>query len=171
MLSGSGWCVLRASREVYRDATVDEVEPLDTLLDWADKVLWAEFRAWMAAHETPWLIWHLHEQHNNDRGMLMFYIARNHRASPVWAMLEWIATHGPGSYGLFYVHDDEDIVDASRHGRGITEDYDNVFRVHRIMNGAVTELADPFFGPLMPNIHPPHPYERDADRDSAEEER
>ena len=100
--------------------------------------------------------------------MLLFGIARNHRASPVWAMLEWIAARGPGSYGLFFAHDDEDIVDPSRHGRGIAEDYSNVFRVHRIKNGVVTELADPFFGPLTPTIHPPHPYERENDARSIE---
>ena len=70
-------------------------------------------------------------------------------------MLEWIAANGSGSYGLFYVHDDEDILGPKRFGRG-TVNYDNVFRVHRVMNGSVEELADPFFGPIIPNLGPPY---------------
>ena len=53
MLSGYGWCGLRASREVVRDATVADVGPLEALLDRADEPLWSEFRRWMAEHETP----------------------------------------------------------------------------------------------------------------------
>ena len=139
------------------------VPEIDARIEVADKELWAAFEQWMGGHETPWLKWHLHEHLNNHAGILLFCISRNHRGSPVWEMLRWITDHGPGSYGLFYVHDDEDIVDASRFGRGITTDYNNLFRVHRILNEALTELDDPFFGPITPNIDPPHPYDRDIE--------
>jgi hypothetical protein len=76
-------------------------------------------------------------------------------------MLLWIAEHGSGSYGLFYVHDDEDFADLPD-ARDIPEDYCNAFRVHRIMNGRVEELADPFFGPIVPNLEPLHPYDRES---------
>ena len=64
---------------------------------------------------------------------------------------------GKGSYGIFYVNDDED---TSR------EYFGNVFRVHRLMSGNVEELADPFFGPIIPNLEPMHPYDRDAPDES-----
>jgi hypothetical protein len=161
MLSGYGWCVLRASRDAYSIATIDDVRSIDAQVDAADKLFWSEFRTWMAARETPWLLWHFYEYHNNASGTLLFFISRNHRASPVWDMLQWIAANGHGSYGIFYAHDDEDVIDSSTRGREIVEDYDNVFRVHRILNGSVTELADPFFGSIIPNIDPPHPYDGD----------
>ena len=36
-------------------------------------------------------------------------------------------------------------------------DHSNVFRVHRILNGRVEELPDPFFGDIIPNIEPDWP--------------
>ena len=71
-------------------------------------------------------------------------------------MLSWIAEHGPASYGLFYVNDDE------------SDEFCNDFRVHRIMNGCVEELTDPFFGPIVPNLEPVHPYDRDSSDDGPE---
>ena len=161
MLSGYGWCILRSTREPYRGADPVDVEAIDTEVDTADRGLWAAFQDWLTANPSPWVQCHFHEQLNNQTGILLFCVSRNHRASPVWDMIEWIATNGTGSYGLFYVHDDEDIVDHSRSGRGIESDLDNVFRVHRIANGVVTEMDDPFFGPITPNLDPPHPYDVD----------
>jgi hypothetical protein len=128
---------------------------MDEAIAEADVKLWATFREWMAANSSPWLLWALHEQHNNHKGMLQVYLSRNHRGSPFWGMLEWIAKHGTGSYGLFYVNDDEE-----------SETSGNIFRVHRIMNGRVEELPDPFFGPIVPNLEPEHPYNRDRLEDN-----
>jgi hypothetical protein len=83
----------------------------------------------------------------------MFCVARNHRASAVWDMLQWIATNGTGSYGLFYVHDDEDRLGNVDYGRG-AEDFSNMFRVHRLANGLVEELPDPFLSPIVPRLNP-----------------
>ncbi|MFT4099731.1 MAG: Imm7 family immunity protein [Burkholderiaceae bacterium] len=143
MIVGIGWCVLRTSRSAYAHMSDADAIIIDEAIDEADARLWASFREWMAAKGSPWLLWTLHEQHNNHQGMLQVYLSRNHRASPFWDMLEWIAEHGPGSYGLFYVNDDEE-----------SEISGNVFRVHRIMNGRVDELSDPFFGPIVPNLEP-----------------
>jgi hypothetical protein len=168
-LFGAGWCVLRSSREAWVSATVDDVVTLDELHRQQDERLWKEFRQWMKEHETPWLLWQLYEHHNNHDGFLQFYISGNHRSSPVWEMLQWIADNSKDSYGLFYAHDDEDVVqELHRYSRGATEDYDNVFRVHRIFKGVVSEMPDPFFGPIVPNIDHVHPYDRqseDADKD------
>ena len=68
-------------------------------------------------------------------------------------MLKWIARNGSGSYGLLFVHDDEDLIDNHSYGRG-NVDHSNVFRVHRIANGQLSEMSDPFFGPIVPNLNP-----------------
>lgn len=166
MILGVGWCVLRTSRSAYAAAAIDEAGVLDEAIDAADTNLWASFREWMAANSSSWLLWTLHENHNNHKGMLQVYLSRNHRSSPFWAMLEWIAEHGTGSYGLFYVNDDEDSP-GPPYGRDIPEDYTNVFRVHRIMNGRVEEMPDPFFGPIVPGLEPVHPYDRNARDDES----
>lgn len=156
MIIGIGWCVLRVSRDAYAETLLQDVDAVDEAIHEADAKLWASFREWMAANSSPWLLWTLHEQHNNHRGMLQVYLSRNHRGSPFWDMLDWIAEHGAGSYGLFYVNDDEE-----------SETSGNVFRVHRIMNGLVEELPDPFFGPIVPNLEPEPPLNRDyVDGDS-----
>lgn len=153
MLVGYGWCVLRSSREPYRAATTDTADEVDDLVYAADRDLWARFRQWMASNEESFIKWDLHEQVNNHRGILLFCVSRNHRSSLVWDMIQWIAEHGCGSYGLFYAHDDEDQVGNSHYGRGIN-DFSNVFRVHRIANEEVTELPDPFLSPIVPTVNP-----------------
>lgn len=157
---GFGWCHLRSSREAYRSATIAQVDEIDKQTDLADEQLWRDYRDWMADHACPFLQWQFHETLNFENGLLTYCVARNHRTSIVWDMLAWIAANGPGSYGLFYVHDDEDAMGRQRDGRGVSMDFNNVFRVHRIMNGAVLELDDPFFGVIDGNIGPIHPYDR-----------
>ncbi|WP_422928832.1 Imm7 family immunity protein [Singulisphaera sp. PoT] len=168
MIFAAGWCFLRTSRDIYAVTSAKDASKVDEAIDAADARLWEEFRQWISANASPWLLCTFNEHHNNHKGFLQVYLSRNHRSSPFWAMLEWIAEHGPASYGLFYVHDDEDTA-GTRYGRGIPEDYDNVFRVHRVMNGRVDELADPFFGPIVPNLEPVHPYDRELldDTDAA----
>ena len=153
MLVGYGWCVLRSSRDPYRGATVTSVDAIDDSVDAADRQLWDDFRRWMASQEEPFIKWALHEQNNNHRGVLIYCVSRNHRSSAVWDMLKWIARNGSGSYGLLFVHDDEDLIDNHSYGRG-NVDHSNVFRVHRIANGQLSEMSDPFFGPIVPNLHP-----------------
>ena len=153
MLVGYGWCVLRSSREVYRTADIDSVDTIDDQVDAADRELWAHFRQWMATHDECYIKWDLHEHLNNHRGILMFCVSRNHRASHVWGMIQWIAEHGTGSYGLLYVHDDEDQIGNPHYGRG-ADDFSNAFRVHRISNGCVTEMSDPFLSPIVPTLNP-----------------
>jgi hypothetical protein len=157
---GFGWCHLRSSRDPLRDASLDAIQLIDSSIDQADEVLWMSFRGWMATNAEPFLQWQFHEHLNNDHGLLTYCVSRNHRGSGVWAMLNWIAENGSGSYGLFYCHDDEDTMERSRFGRQVPMDYDNVFQVHRLLNGRLTELNDPFFGMIEGNIDPVHPYNR-----------
>jgi hypothetical protein len=64
-------------------------------------------------------------------------------------MLDWIAANGLGSYGLFFVHDDEDDAANDNYGRAGV-DHSNVFRVHRVLHGTITEMDDPFFREVWP---------------------
>ncbi len=40
------------------------------------------------------------------------------------------------------------------YGRG-QADHSNVFRVRRLIRGQIDELADPFFGQIVPNLEDP----------------
>lgn len=147
-------CSTRASQSIVDrvDSTRDliasnsvrasKIDIIDNMVDGADRELWVSFQGWLEANSSPWVTCHFHEQLNNQAGILMFCVSRNHRPSPVWDMLTWIASNGPGSYGLFFVNDDEDFHDAaegpqrsSRFTPPVTYDFTNVFRVHRISNG------------------------------------
>jgi hypothetical protein len=156
MLLGFGWCVLRSSRELCQSDSVESVYILDERTQKTDEDLWASFRQWMSANEDPWLKWQLFEALNNHHGLLQFCISRNHRSTKTWEMLKWIASNGPDSYGLFYVHDDEDDVGVEGYGRGTTS-FSNEFRVHRILKGEIAEFPDPFLSPIVPTIDPSFP--------------
>ena len=156
---GFGWFHLKTSRECLREASSDEVDSLDDQINAADTQMFLKFREWMKDHNDPWLVWTLLEQHNNHSGLLNFSLSRNHRSSSVWAMLEWITINAPSSYGLFYCHDDEDTLEREVYGRNVPMDFDNVFRIHRIKNGKLEELPDPFFGLINGDLGPIHPYD------------
>jgi hypothetical protein len=155
MLHGYGWCVLRSSREPYRDVAPlgEAIDRIDDAMDKADSELCVLFERWMDDNATAELRWAMYTQPWSRSGVLSYYVARNHRASCVWNMLGWNAEHGPGSYGLLYVHDDEDLMGNESYGRG-QQDYSKVFRVHRLANGRIDELADPFLSPHFPRVNP-----------------
>ncbi len=91
---------------------------------------------------------------SNGLSVLLAQGLRNHRYQPVIDLFRWVATELPFSYGLLYVHDDEDglweITDEqiARHGNN----YDNEFRVWRLARGEFEELADPFLSPYIPTV-------------------
>lgn len=154
MLSAFGWVVVRTSRDCYVDQTsLEDLDALDEQTEVEDRGLWASLRIWLDAEADPWFKWQLFEDLNNDKGILQFCTSRNHRASTLWPLMEWVAENGVGSYGLIYVHDDEDIPSVKHYGRG-EEDFSNEFRVWRILGGKVEELDDPFLSPLVPRINP-----------------
>ena len=149
MLTGFGWCHLRS----LKPAATAALEQ-DQVVAAADEALWRSFRDWMAETTSPFLDWRLVDHLNNASGLLTFTVSRNHRSSHVWTMLDWIVENGPASYGLFYVHDDEDSKGNHSYDRG-NADRSNVFRVHRLMNGQIVELPDPFFGQIVPALEDP----------------
>ena len=79
----------------------------------------------------------------------------NHRQDAVIDLFRWLAANGPGSYGLLYVHDDED--------HRPDGDYENCFRVWRLVRGTLTEHDDPFLSPLIPTVEDPFDPDRPDD--------
>lgn len=149
MLFGYGWCRLLTPRPPVANTEESVLEAADA----ADEQMWAEFRRFMASQDTRWIEWELHDYLNNNTGVLTYCLSRNHREPQVFDMLAWIAQHGSASHGLLYIHDDEDESSRSQR-RGQPGDHNNVYRVHRLMNGEVTEMADPFFGSISPGLQP-----------------
>ena len=142
MLLVQGWCILQADNPAGSS--------LDQIIH-ADQALFDSFRRWAAENESPFLDWRLVDYLNNHTGLLSFMASRNHRASMVWDMLDWVATASARSFGVVYVFDDEDVPERTGYRR--TEvDYSNVFRVHVVRDGQVTEQSDPFLGPVHPHL-------------------
>jgi hypothetical protein len=79
--------------------------------------------------------------------VLLAHGLRNHRYGPVVDLFRWVAAELPFSYGLLYVHGDEDMRGGSEPG--------NAFRVWRLARGRFDELADPFLSPYIPTVEPP----------------
>lgn len=68
---------------------------------------------------------------------------RNHRYRAVIELFERVGRLLPISYGLLYVHDDEQ------------KGHENEFRVWRLARGSFTEHADPFLSPYIPTVEMP----------------
>lgn len=153
MLEAYGWVVVRTSRDIFVNAPFEELDAIDDLVDKRDAQLWNDLQDYLRARELSCLRWQFYERLNNQSGILQFCESRNHRSADTWALMDWIAKHGTGSYGLVYVHDDEDIPDNKTYNRG-QHDFANVFRVWRILNGELHELDDPFLSPIVPTINP-----------------
>ena len=153
MLIAHGWAVLQSSRIKYANPNPDEWFILDEESKKADETLWRNFRLWMKENEDPFMVWQLTERLNNEHGLLQFAVSRNHRGSSLWEMLRWLANNSDGTYGIVFVHDDEDIAENKDYGRG-DNDYSNRFRVWRVLKGELLEFDDPFLSPIVPTILP-----------------
>lgn len=155
MLFAIGWVVVRSSREPYarltdEAAATGQDDEADDVVEEADRKLFAELEAFLTPNAPPDLDWHFRPGMSHKRdGILHLSSVRNHRGSQLTAVdvLTWLAEHGPGSYGLVYLHDDEDLSRTSN-------DHSNEFRVWRLRRGLVEELSDPFFSPIIPSLDP-----------------
>jgi hypothetical protein len=155
MLFAIGWVVVRSTREPYvalmkatsTEYDVDAEIRVDELVDRADEELFAALQAYLKKHDPPDLDWHFRPHLNNASGVLQFASSRNHRGEAPTALelLRWIAQHGPDSYGIVYLHDDED--------QKSPRDMSNEYRVFRLLHGTIDEHDDPFLSPLVPNIN------------------
>jgi hypothetical protein len=68
----------------------------------------------------------------------------NHKVSYVLDIFIWISKHLPGSYGLLYIHDDEDF----------DREYDNSnkFIVWRLIKGRLLLEEDHYLSPYIPTV-------------------
>jgi hypothetical protein len=142
MLLGFGWSVVQASRLKLVGSGFEALDAIDAELEAADRALRSACRAWLDACGDPFLIWQFSDQLNNHSGLLQFHTSRNHRTSALWDLAEFIAKQSKGSFGVVYVHDDED--EGARRGA----DYSLSFRMWRILDGSLTEHDDPLFSPF-----------------------
>ena len=138
-----GWAKIQASHSCYVGAKFEELDSLDDEVDRDDRLLFAECRKWLREYAETNLKWQFNEQLNWGSGFLQFQTQANHRASAIWDLAEFIARQSKGSYGLIYVHDDED--SGQRTGGN---DYSLSFRVWRILDGELREFDDHFFSPF-----------------------
>ncbi len=92
-------------------------------------------------------------QSYNGCDSLLVFGQYNHRSEDVIELFRWVGANAPGSYGILYVRDDEDISDA--------EDHTNEFRVWRLCRGNLTEQADPFLSPFVPTVEDSYDESRD----------
>lgn len=149
MMLAFGSFVVRVARSGYSaHMPLSEVDDLDAIFEKADERLWNELELWLQSCSEPWLKWQFHRHNNNHNGVLQFSTSRNHRSSQAWELLQWLAKTSQGTYGLLYIHDDEDIGGLTHYGRGNTS-YENVFRVWSLKHGKVSEHADPFLSPIV----------------------
>lgn len=156
MLAAYGWAIARSSRDAYVDAPASELDSIDEQVARADSALFVKLRAFLGQFTTPDLDWRFIPQLNYVHGVLSLASATNHRGQmpTIVTVLHWLAEHGPSSYGIVYLHDDEDS-GAWAQARGRSgEDLTNVFRVWRLRRGRVDELEDPFLSPIVPALHP-----------------
>jgi hypothetical protein len=80
----------------------------------------------------------------NGRYQLCLAGRANHKSTvqeELLALLVWIGQVAPGSYGLLYTRDDDDLEGSA-----------NVFRVWRLARGALQERPDGLLSPCMPVI-------------------
>jgi hypothetical protein len=127
----------------------------------ADKLLWDELELWLKNCDDPWLKWQFERRNNNHTGLLQLNTSRNHRASRVWELLEFLAKSSTDTYGILYVNDDEDIEGLTHYGRG-DANYQNVFRVWSLKSGQLAEHADPFLSPGGLKLEVQHRNRRDV---------
>ena len=153
MLLAHGWAVIQSSREKYHHLGSNDWETLDEESGKQDHELWGRFREWMKEHDDSFIVWELTEHLNNHHGLLHFSISRNHRSSVLWDLLKWLASSSVSTYGIVYVHDDEDQKSNKNYGRGLV-DHSNNYRIWRVLKGEVEELEDSYLSPIVPRILP-----------------
>lgn len=132
----------------------DVVDRIDASVALQDEQLANQLLAWLGDPSNRRdFIWSLKPIQWSDAKVLLYTASRNHRTSRLWDFHDWIVANAPGSYGLTYVHDDED--DGTyRPDRRSGVDRTGVFRVFRIANGKIDECDDPFLSPIIPTINP-----------------
>lgn len=127
MLELHGWVTIR---ETYK-VSFDEEDHVDIVIEKIkneiDRLSW--FKPQIKALNGEWFM------------EFTIYANRlNPQTQEVFQLYEKIGELAEGSYGLIYLHDDED------EGKG------NEFQVHALSRGRVKEFRDTFLSPFIPTV-------------------
>jgi hypothetical protein len=94
--------------------------------------------------EYAWALQQGHFQLRTYNGLdaVTLTVQHNHKGTPFYPLdlFTWVAQESTGSYGLLYVHDDED------------ELQHNEFQVYVLKRGNVRKMQDPFLSPYEEEV-------------------
>lgn len=148
MFCACGWFKVQPSLSGYASLKSDdfgEMDAQDELINLEATKLEKAMAVWLEQQDD--LRWWTAGIYNNERGYFHVFSSKNHRTSSIWDLMSFVAESSIGSYGLVYVHDDEDVIGNKLYGRGC-HDFSEEFRVWRVFEGEVSEHADEFFSPF-----------------------
>jgi hypothetical protein len=132
MIEYHGWAVIRESYDEKREDEYKANEVISAIRDRIKTFGTNEF----------------YDLRNlNGSFHLIIEAAHNHRNDEIIEFFKWVANTSIGSYGLLYVHDDEDY----EHGN------ENKFKVLRMKKGQVDEIDDVYLSPYFPTVEDPNP--------------
>ena len=85
---------------------------------------------------------HLRMHTYNGLEAVTLNVQHNHQGTPFYPLdlFTWVAQESTGSYGLLYVHDDED------------ELHHNEFQVYVLKRGSIVKRPDPFLSPYEEEV-------------------
>ena len=124
MLEFHGWAKIR---EAYREINEDDTK-LDVAISKLRKFIADQYSFYAVVEET------------NGSFHLCTTGESNHWRDPVLELFEFIAQVAPGSYGLLYIHDGENV------------DAHNEFQVWVLKKGKLQKRSDPFLSPYFPEV-------------------
>ncbi|MGW4062806.1 Imm7 family immunity protein [Amycolatopsis sp. NPDC004747] len=125
MFEYHGWITLRSTAEALDDEPPVRLDEIRTLVD--------ELAGYALMDLQPM----------NGTDYIHLGGSPNHRGQHGGEVIDLFTKVGrlaPGSYGLLYVHDDEDL------------EHRQDFRVFRLVRGVVTEHADHLLSPVIPTL-------------------
>ena len=102
-----------------------------------------QFKQFILQH-CEWVLDEQVGQLINRNGMQCFTlnVQHNHAGTPFYPLeiFTWAAKNSTGSYGMLYVHDNED------------EKFENEFQVFVLKRGQLTKVKDPFLSPYLEEV-------------------
>lgn len=125
MFSFHGWAVVREAH----DESTENPRALADVLRRTEQFIDNEMEFSGRLHQT-----------NGEHHLLTSGASNHYRASPL-ALFKLLADVSSGSYGLLYVHDDENV-----------EGLANSFQVWVLRKGTLSIASDTFLSPVFPTI-------------------
>lgn len=113
----------------------------DTKLELQDEAI-SQFSKYISSLEIDKEIYVMNRKNGIDSFMISGL--HNHTSDYCLEIFKWVSQNLPGSYGLLFIHNDEDA------WRGI--DNTNKFIVWKLARGVLSKEDDPFLSPCIPKI-------------------